>query len=156
MTIAHSLEQYLHSHDVTYDLVGHPHSESAQRTAAAAHVPGDRLAKSVILEDDDGYVMAVIPSTHRLDLGLLHRQYHRFLGLAVEQELADLFTDCEPGAVPPVGAAYGMPTIVDDALLEQPEVYLEAGDHEELIRLSSEQFKALLGDVDRGRISRHA
>ncbi|NIP72136.1 MAG: YbaK/EbsC family protein [Gammaproteobacteria bacterium] len=156
MAIPHSLEQFLHTHRIAYDVVSHPRTESAQRTAAAAHVPGDRLAKSVILEDDNGYVMAVIPSTHRLDLGKLHHQTQRILGLAVEQELTDLFTDCDPGAVPPVGAAYGIDTIVDDALMEQPEVYLEAGDHEELIHVDRAQFETLMNGAARGQISHHS
>ncbi|MEJ2344381.1 MAG: YbaK/EbsC family protein [Gammaproteobacteria bacterium] len=155
MAIASSLHEFLSSHGISYEVLEHPRSLSAARAAAAAHVPGDRLAKSVLLEDDNGYVMAVVPATHRVDLGRLHQDTHRYLGLAVESELTGLFGDCAPGAVPPVGAAYGIRTLVDDVLLEQPDVYLEAGDHESLVHVSRAQFNSMMTGAERGRFSRH-
>jgi Ala-tRNA(Pro) deacylase len=154
MAIASSLQEFLSSHGISYEVLEHPRSLSAARVAAVAHVPGDRLAKSVLLEDDSGYVMAVVPATHRVDLGRLHQDTRRFLGLAVEAELAGLFADCAPGAVPPVGAAYGIRTLVDDALLEQPDVYFEAGDHKSLVHVSHAQFNSMMTGAERGRFSR--
>ena len=66
-------------------------------TAAEAHVPGDRLIKCVVIEDYQGYLLVALPSTHRLELGQLHRQLQRNLGLATESELVGLFKDCEIG-----------------------------------------------------------
>jgi Ala-tRNA(Pro) deacylase len=122
-------------------------------TAELAHVPGDRLAKSVVLEDEDGYVMAVLPSTHHVRLGKLGRELNRSLRLATEKQLTTLFADCETGAVPPVGLAYGMATIVDDSLAEQPEIYFEAGDHEQLIRLDRNAFMALMEHAAHARFA---
>jgi Ala-tRNA(Pro) deacylase len=128
---------------VQYDVVTHSHSRSSMETAELAQVPGDRLAKSVVLEDEDGFLMAVLPSTH-LRLGRLSRELNRRFRLATEEDGGALFEDCEPGAIPPLGSAYGMHTIVDDSLAEQPEIYFEAGDHERLIRVSREQFMQLM------------
>ena len=74
---------------------------------------------------------------------------NRNLGLAAESELGNLFFDCEIGALPALGPAYGVETVVDDALAEQPDIYFEAGDHEQLIHVSAETFQALLGDAIR-------
>jgi Ala-tRNA(Pro) deacylase len=153
MATAHRLEDYMMRHGVRYDVVMHPHSHSSMETAELAHVPGDRLAKSVVLEDDDGYVMAVLPSTHHVRLGKLSRELNRNLRLATESELPALFADCEKGAIPPVGLAYGMTTIVDDGLAEQPEIYCEAGDHETLLRMNRDAFMALMEHADRARFS---
>ncbi|OGI48843.1 MAG: hypothetical protein A3E57_08155 [Candidatus Muproteobacteria bacterium RIFCSPHIGHO2_12_FULL_60_33] len=155
MAIANVIEEFLKSHDVAYDLVKHPHTLSSMRTAQAAHVPGEQLAKSVLLKDERGYLMAVIPSTHRIDLGRLHRQLNRLLGLAIEQEVTTLFRDCDPGAVPAIGAAYRIDAIIDDALLQQPEVYFEAGDHEALVHVSGQAFGAMMADVPHGRFTHH-
>jgi len=117
-------------------------------------VPGTRLAKSVVLEDDHGYLMVVLPSNRQVNLGELHRQLNRSLGLATEGELGSLFSDCEIGALPAVGPAYGMETLVDDALAEQSDIYFEAGDHEQLIHVTAETFQSLLGEEARhGRFS---
>jgi Ala-tRNA(Pro) deacylase len=124
-------------------------------SAQAAHIPGDRLAKCVLLEDDYGFLMAVIPATHRVDLGALHRMLDRNLGLATDRVLIELFKDCEPGAVPPLGPAYGIDTILDERLLDAPDIYFEAGDHQALIHLDASEFRRLMNDVPRGRISHH-
>jgi len=128
---------------------------TSMQTAAQAHVPGDRLIKSVVVEDDQGYLMVALPSTHRLELGKLHRQLQRQLGLATEGELADLFKDCDLGAIPPIGAAYGVETLVDDSLLQGGDVYFEAGDHEELIHVSGKQFQDLFASAKHGHYSDH-
>lgn len=146
MAIATTVANFLRAQDVEYDVLTHPHSATSGESAQAAHVPGIRLAKSVILEDEQGFLMVVLPSTRQVNLQELHRQLKRNLVLATEQEFGGLFTDCEIGALPPIGSAYGVETVVDVAIAEQPDIYFEAGDHEQLIHVSAETFQALLGE----------
>jgi Ala-tRNA(Pro) deacylase len=156
MSMAHSVEEFLKSRHVDYELVGHPRSVSALRTARLAHVPGDQLAKSVLLEDESGYLMAVIPSTHRVHLGMLHHQLQRRMGLAIESEVTELFRDCDPGAIPAIGPAYRVATIIDDRLLQQPDVYFEAGDHEVLVHVSGQAFGTIMDGVPHGQFTQYA
>src|SRR6266478_916762 len=153
MAIACKVENYMVQHGIKYNVVTHEHSHNSMETAQLAHVPGDRLAKSVILEDDDGFVMAVLPSTCHVRLGRLSRELNRRLRLATETDLPTLFADCELGAVPPVGLAYGMTTVIDDSLAEQPEIFFEAGDHEQLIRMNREAFMALMDHAGHARFA---
>lgn len=155
MGIAISLRAFLDAHHLDYEMVSHDHTLSAQETAAAAHLPGDKVAKSVLLKDGDGYLLAVLPSTHRVHLGQLHRVLHRQVGLATESEAAGLFSDCDLGAIPAAGLLYDVDTLVDDVLLEQPDIYFEAGDHEHLIHMNRREFGMLLGDASHGRFSYH-
>ena len=69
--------------------------------------------------------------------------------LADEDQLPPLFPDCKPGAIPPLGPAYGLRMIVDASLDAQEEVYFEAGDHEHLVKMSAGQFRALIGSAPR-------
>ena len=154
MAIASTVSHYLAEHDVPYDVLTHPHIASSGESAEASHVPGNRLAKSVVLEDEQGYVMVVLPASRHVDLGELHRQLNRNLGLAAESELGSLFSDCEIGALPAIGPAYGMETLIDDTIAEQPDIYFEAGDHEQLIHVSAEAFETLMGErVQHGHFS---
>lgn len=155
MTIAKKLGKHLKTADVAYELVSHPRTESSTRTAQAAHVTGERVAKSVVLHDKQGYLLAVVPSTHRIELETLQRLLARPLNLATESEITKLFDDCELGAVPPVGAAYGLEVIVDEGLTEEPDVYFEAGDHRSLVHVSSKDFATLIANAQRGRFSHH-
>lgn len=155
MTMASRVVRYLREQDADYEVLSHPLSFTSMETAQFAHIPGARIAKSVLLEDERGYLLAVLPASNRVDLGELHRQTNRKLELASEFELEALFEDCEPGAVPPLGTVYNMDAIVDDSLAEQSDVYFEAGDHEKLIHVSGETFESLMGDVQHSHFSRH-
>ena len=85
------------------------------------------------------------------------RNYERQLGfdvvLANEHEVEDLFEDCSPGAIPPIGECYGLDVVVDESVVDQPEVYLEAGDHETLVHLRRDQFARLMETARRERFS---
>lgn len=155
MTIAASVEGYLSQAGVRYEIIAHPYASNSTHSAQAAHVPGNQLAKCVLLEDEGGYLMAVLPATHRLDLGALHQRFGRELGLATESELGSLFSDCEQGALPPLGDLYGIDAIVDQSLVGMHDVYFEAGDHRALVHVTGEDFLKLMGDAPRGRISYH-
>jgi Ala-tRNA(Pro) deacylase len=155
MPVAHRVLSLLKRRHVPYGVVGHPHTSSSAESAAAAHVPGDQVAKAVVLRDDKGYVLAVIPSTHRVTPGALESALSRDLQMATEDELATIFLDCDRGAIPPIGVAYGLPTVVDETLAEQPEVFFEAGDHRRLIRVSHSGFDALTREAVHGTFSKH-
>ena len=99
--------------------------------------------------------MVVLPSTRRVRLGVLRAEMQRHLRLAMEADLKNLFGDCELGAIPPLGPAYGMETVWDESLENAPEVYFEAGDHEELIRIDGKAFLGLLGSARHGIFSAH-
>ena len=145
MSIPARVEQYLAQHGARYDLVAHPASHTSIETAEAAHVPGDRLVKGVLLEDDEGALVAVLPATRSVHLSHLGTQLHRRIRLADTADVPRHFPDCRDGAVPPLGPAYGLRTIVDDELQEGEEVYFEAGDHENLVHMTGAQFLSLLG-----------
>lgn len=155
MTIASKFHQALSKAGVAYEVVEHPEAPSASRAAQAAHAPGDRLAKGVLLQDRAGYLLAVVPSTHQIDFDRLEQLLKRRLDLAREAEVGKLFPDCELGAIPPLGDAYGLDTLVEESLTTQPEVYLEAGDHRRLLRVSGADFAKLMAGAERGRFTQH-
>lgn len=155
MAISESLKNFLEANGAGYEVVRHRHAESASRSAQAAHVPGDQLAKAVLIVDGETYRLAIIPATRRLHMGRLHQLLGEHVGLATETEVAETFSDCDPGAVPALGAAFGLDSLVDDSLLEQAEVYLEGGDHESLVKIGDADFRSLLGEHRRGDFSDH-
>ena len=154
MSIAASVDDYLTRSGVNYDVIAHSHTSNSTRSAQAAHVPGAQLAKCVMLHDDDGYLMAVLPATSRVDFDALDAQLGRNLMLAREDELPALFKDCAPGAIPPFGKAYGIEVVMDDDLLQSEDVYFEGGDHCALVHVTGPDFLQLMGDTPLIRISR--
>lgn len=154
MNMSNTLQHFLEDKHVRYDVLPHQHTSFSMETAEAAHVPGDCVAKPVILKDDTGYVMAVIPSTYLLDVDEVTRFMGRTLHLADEWELKDLFRDCELGAIPALGPAYGMKTIMDESLMASNEIYFEAGNHEDLIHMDMDTFLDLMAEAGCAHFSR--
>ncbi len=153
MAIAITLKSYLDSHHVDYDMVEHIRSETALEAAHSAHVPGHQVAKAVVLEDDRGYVVSVLPSTNRLDLEWVRESLGRDLEMARERELRSLFQDCDLGAVPALSNAYGLDVIWDDQLKAVADIYLEAGDHRHLVHIKGDDFRKLLRGMPHNIIS---
>jgi len=151
MSMPSRLSNYLQQCGARYELFSHSHSHSSAETARAAHVAPRQLAKSVILEDEQGCVMAVVPADAQVSVGALARMLGRdTLHLSDEERICEVFTDCDLGAVPAIGMAWGMETVVDDTLEANAEVYFEAGDHEMLLRMSHEQFCELMRNARHG------
>lgn len=150
----HTITNYLGRQDVSFETMPHRHTLTSRETAREAHVPGQRIAKGVLFCDDQDYVLAVVPASRRVDAdrlcSLLGR---RELSLASEDELALLFPDCEIGAVPAVGEAYGLRSVIDASLRGDEHVYLEAGDHQQLVRVLGSDFERLMQGATWGEIS---
>jgi len=153
MAIATTLKHYLDNHHVPYQTVAHAHTESAMDSAKSAHVPAHQMAKAVVLEDEDGYIVSVLPSNNRLNLGWVNEELQRELRLATEPELKRLFKDCSTGAIPALSNAYGLEVIWDDQLRHAADIYIEAGDHEHLIHLKGEDFQSLVNRLPHSVIS---
>ena len=144
MAIAQSLQKYLAENGVAYETVHHPHTRSSMSTAESAHVSGNHLAKSVILEDEGGYLMAVVPATEHVKIGKVNHALNRRVGLATEPELESLFEDCELGAIPAVAQPYSMEAIIDRKFDNCSDIYFEGGDHEELVHIKGTAYRRLM------------
>ncbi len=139
MRMARTVQRSLEEAHCEFDVVTHPHSASSLETARVAGIPAERVAKSVILDDRHGhYLMAVLPASRHLDLtkvrGSSEWQVTR------ESTLAHLFNDCERGAVPALGESYGLDMVIDPLLTRQKEIYVEAGNHNNLVHMSMDQY----------------
>jgi len=154
MSIAKRLEEFLEASGLPYEIRPHRPSTSSAQTARLSHVPLDQIAKPVLLADEYGYVLALLPATRRIDLDRLGAQLHRELELACEAEIDALFRDCEPGALPALGQPWEIPTVWDDALLGLREVFFEAGGHGEVVRMRGADYRELLGSALHGSFSR--
>lgn len=153
MAIAQTVQKFMVQHDIDYDLMHHHLTGSSHETALAAHVPEDHIAKAVVLKDDGGYSMVVVPATNWVDMDHLRKELDRDFHLATEEEIARLFSDCDPGAVPPLGPAYGIETFLDDSLESLASIYFESGDHQELVHTMGEDFQEMMSGVRHGNFS---
>lgn len=156
MNISKTLQDYLKQQHVKYRLVNHARTGSSMETAEQAHVPGGALAKGVVTKDGDNFLMLVLPSDYHVDLDALGNRLGKYLTMASEEELSELFSDCARGAVPPLGYIFGIKTLWDpNTELGKDEKVFEAGDHQHLVQVSGEQFHELMVAAERNTFGRH-
>jgi Ala-tRNA(Pro) deacylase len=115
---------------VPFEVLEHDPTYSAVAEARAAAADPQATAKTVVLHDRDGYRLAVVPASERLDMRrareLLGASHH--LRLATEQELQRDFPGFEVGALPPFGTAQ-LPEVVDVRLLRHQRIVCAGGEH---------------------------
>jgi len=153
MGITLTLAQYFIDHEIAYRLVPHPHTETARASAAASGLPADRVVKGVVLKTHHGFILALLPASRHLRLDTLRQLLGDDVDIANEEQVEPLFADCEPGSVPGLGAPYGLEIVVDDSLATQPDLYLEGGDHIDLVHLKGASFRKLTENGRHGRFS---
>ena len=153
MSTATTIRNYLQQHHVECDAMIHHHTATALESALAANVDADCVAKAVMVGDERGLMMAVVPASHQVKMKRLREATGRNLHLLKEGDFARRFPDCEIGAIPAIGHAYGMEMVWDDCLAEHADIYFEAGDHECLMHVSTRDFIDMVGDSRHGRIS---
>ncbi|WP_419904734.1 aminoacyl-tRNA deacylase [Kiloniella sp.] len=155
MAVSITIQNYLKDMKVRYVPLEHEHAETSSMTAEVAHVPGSRLVKGVMIKDDTKYMMALLPASHHLRMKELNELLGREVTLASEEELTAIFSDCDDGAVPALGLAYGIEVIVEDTLNKNDDLFFEGGDHETLVHLEAKAFENLVSDCIHGHFSHH-
>ncbi len=139
------LKEFLDRENVRYVVIHHSPAFTAQEIAASAHVPGQELAKTVMVKVDGRMAMAVLPASFRVDMDLLRDALGAAeVQLASEREFKDMFPACEVGAMPPFGNLYDMDVYVSESLTEDEQIAFNAGSHTELIRMAYADFERLV------------
>ena len=145
MTIPTSIQEFLKKSGRPYTTLEHPVAYTSQEEAAAAHVSGKEWAKAVVCFADDEPILAVLPAHYTVQTDRLRALVGaRKLRLAEERELAPLYPECEPGAMPPLGPLFGQPVFVDQSLTKDPEIVFDAGTHTDAIRMRYADFAEIV------------
>jgi Ala-tRNA(Pro) deacylase len=137
------VKEFLTERKIAYDVLSHKPTYDAQHMAHAVHVPGAKVAKTVLLRANHGYryVTAIVPANQKIDFDIASRSLgHCELRLATEPEISEVCPDCEFGVLLPFGSQYGVKTIVDSSFETQSDIVFEGNTHEESIRIKFADF----------------
>jgi Ala-tRNA(Pro) deacylase len=129
-----AVTEFLERAGVPYEVVEHERTQTAAAEARAAGMPPADVAKTVVLRDQNGLRLAVIPASERLDMHKLREALGSTgLRLVTEREMAEEFDGFEVGAVPPFGSMFNALELVDERLLEHDRILCSGGDHEHAV-----------------------
>lgn len=152
------IREYLRGRSVPFTLLLHPPAPTASQLAQSMRVPGQQVAKAVLVRivpdveppaaaEAVDYVLAVLPATHRVELARLAAVLGlpvRAVRIASEDEVERVFQDCERGALPPFGHLYGLTTVVDTSLAAGPEIVVEGNLRHEGLRIRYRDYEAVV------------
>lgn len=149
MAVSTNIRNYLRQCGTAYDEIPHSRTFAMTMAAQSAHVSGNCVAKGVVMRAGDDYLLAVLPAPKHVDVSRLCHALGRDVRLIDEAEAAMNFPDCEFGAIPPVGAAYGLQTIVDDSMLagdmaDDQDIFFEGGDHRTLVAIDAADWRRMM------------
>jgi Ala-tRNA(Pro) deacylase len=140
---------WLSASRVDYEIHEHAVTQTARQTARAEGVDPKTFAKVVGVRTADGRnVLLVLDATDRVDL----IKARKALGLGsvrllTETELTALAPDCETGAIPAVGALFGVPTYADHAVAQDTAISFNAGTHRCSVRVDREAWEQAAGVI---------
>ena len=144
MPVSRKLREFLDENHIKYVVISHSKVYTAQEIAAALHIKGKILVKSIIVKIDGEYAMVVLSADYKINFDMLKTVLGKDnISLASEEDFKSLFPECEIGAMPPFGNLYDMKVYMAEKLLEDEEIAFNAGTHTEVIRVSMEDYKRL-------------
>ncbi len=149
-----SILNYLQAHGSEHQVIEHAPTATLTQAAAAVGISPRALLRAVVLVDGKGLLMALLPADHMLDFNALSEQCGRDLEPLSTGQLGELFDDCEAGCCPPLGPAYGLATLVDERVYQQPVLWFEPGVRGSLVRLSADTLRSLLPMAQAGDFAR--
>jgi Ala-tRNA(Pro) deacylase len=145
MSIAKRVKEFLEESKIPYTHCTHRLAYTAQEVAAAQHVPGREMAKTIVLTADGRYLLVVLPAIMKIDMKALRDELpFKHVELASEKEFASLFPDSEIGAMVPFGNLYNLPVYVDKTLSADEEIVFNAGTHVDTIRMKYKDFERVV------------
>lgn len=126
----------LTEHQAPFQELHHGRAATAQKLAELEHVSGHTVAKAVVVMVDGQPVQTVLPASRFVDMKRLKQTLRaQNCRLATEAEIAERFTDCELGAMPPMRRWPGVEVVMDESLRTNGDIIFPAGTQNDAIRM---------------------
>lgn len=154
MQLAARVKSYLERQGKAYALIPHTPTATLGEAAAATHIDPRHLARAVLLQDPQGFLLAVLPADYLIDFRAIRDRTGRNFKPAGPDQITAVFPDCETGSVPPLAEPYELPAILDEQLAGSGQIHFEAGYHNCLVRMQSDAFQSLHSASARAAIAR--
>lgn len=151
MPLPASILQMLETNNIHYQLRDH----LPKQPVSTAPTPGV-IVKSLLLKDSKGTVQVLLPWNYILDLDAISHEFGRNLKAIDRHELLATLEHAGLTAVPAIPQWEQHTTLVDNALLEYTTLWLETGDHEQMLEVTRDDFCAMIKAANIGRIGNQA
>ncbi|MBO6849840.1 MAG: HDOD domain-containing protein [Marinobacter sp.] len=152
MAVAARLERFLTRKGISYRELPIDQALNADASVMASGLPPEDFIRGTLLIDINGVVMAVHGFDSSLDLDAVQQLTGRRLQPLTARQSSRLFADCDPGFQPPIGAAYDIPVLVDEDVLQVDRALMTGGNDHTLIELDGRALRLALAGARGGHL----
>jgi len=140
VSVCDRLQELLKQNAVPFTVLRHEPVFTSEQAAAVRGTSLASGAKALVVKAGERFVLLVLPAARKLD----SRKARDTLGVkslrfASKEEVQSL-TSLQPGAIPPFGSLFQLPTYCDPALGENPSINFNAGDQAVSIQMTYNDY----------------
>ena len=126
---------------VPFEVIDHDRAYTGIEEARAIGIDADEVLKVVVIDSVEGFSLAVVPASRRLDMHLVREAVDdRGAGLATEDEIEWRWPAYQPGTLPPLGSLLDVPMYVDPELFGHDSVVFAAGEQIRSVKMRTEDL----------------
>ncbi|MBX2859263.1 MAG: HDOD domain-containing protein [Cellvibrionaceae bacterium] len=150
MTLPASVLESLDTQKISYNVT---RLASEKKQSASPSAPSNCIVKSILVQDMQSRMQVLIPADRMLDLDAMLSEFGRSFNGVSSDDIKPLILKHNLNSLPAIPRWQGMPTIVDSSLLKHETLWLDAGDAEQLIEISRDNFEGVITPQNVGTIS---
>lgn len=152
MALAPRLQQFFNLKGIAYTELPQAPVSGFDAAVMASGEPEDLVLRATLMIDQQGVLMAVHPFNTALDLDAVGQLTGRRLQPLTARQADRLFGDCDPGFHPAIGAAYGVPVLVEESVDGLDRAVIAGGCEDALVGLDGRSLRLALAGSRRGHI----
>ncbi len=134
------LSHWLTSQNVPFAMIHHAPVYTSEEAARVRGTPLGSGAKALMVKAGEAFLLLVLPADRKLDSKMVQAGLGvKSLRFATKEELLQR-TGLEPGAVPPFGSLFELPTVLDPDLAAYSQINFNAGDHRCSISMAYDDY----------------
>ncbi len=137
------IREFLTDRAICCDSISHQPSLTLEALAEQLFIPLHQFARTQVLRDNQGYVLAILPLGCHLDFVSIKNELGRDLEMAWPEEYFALFSQLKSKAIPPLSSLFKMDCFIEAELLKNKTIYLADGSGHGLLKMSGTDFLAL-------------
>jgi len=144
MAIPKKITDYLKKNKVKFEAITHKTVYTAFDLAKTLKEKISKIAKTLVIKTDKGYVLVLLPADRIIDLKKLKKLLSaKKVEIAKEKVMKDFFK-IKPGTITPFAKLHKkVPLYIDKALIRAKEILVGAGSYTDSLRLKIKDFLKL-------------
>jgi len=148
MSLPAAIESCRTLQNVQYELTTGRSMGSLHTVVQTSDLKAEQVVRMILLSDSIGKLQLLIPANCLIDLSRLCEMLGRNLQAVSSEETKALAQRYGTATLPALPALTGLPTLADSRLFKNSELYLETGVPNLYIKMSQDQFRQAISEVE--------